>query len=215
MNSAPRPLGPGRPKDLEKRQAVLDAAQELFLTQGFNATSMDAVAQAAGVSKLTVYSHFGDKEGLFRAAIETHCDANLPHVAFEFDAGRDLRGQLLGIARGFRTLIFSAKALELHRVLIAESQPDSDLARAFYAAGPCRTIEEFASFLRAATSAGRLDVADATAAAGQFFAMLKGESHLCRLIGLPSSLDAAGVEAQVAGVVDMFMRAYAPQPARP
>ncbi len=211
MNSIPKPLGPGRPKDLEKRQAVLDAAQELFLTQGFTATSMDSVAQAAGVSKLTVYSHFGDKEGLFRAAIETHCDANLPHVAFEFAADRDLRTQLLGIARGFRTLIFSDKALALHRVLIAEAQPDTDLARAFYASGPCRTIEEFASFLRAATTAGRLDVGDATAAAGQFFAMLKGESHFCRLIGLPSTIDADTIDALVAGVVDMFLRAYAPR----
>ncbi len=211
MNSLPRPLGPGRPKDLEKRQAVLDAAQELFLTQGFTATSMDSIAQAAGVSKLTVYSHFGDKEGLFRAAIETHCDANLPHVAFEFATNRDLRGQLLGIARGFRALIFGDKALALHRVLIAEAQPDSELARAFYAAGPCRTIEEFASFLRAATAAGRLQVDDATAAAGQFFAMLKGESHFCRLIGLPSSLDAGAIDGLVADVVDMFMRAYAPK----
>ncbi|MEO6065773.1 MAG: TetR/AcrR family transcriptional regulator [Lysobacterales bacterium] len=211
MNSLPRPIGPGRPKDLEKRQAVLDAAQELFLTQGFTATSMDAVAQAAGVSKLTVYSHFGDKEGLFRAAIETHCDANLPHVAFEFTPDRDLRAQLLGIARGFRTLIFSDKALALHRVLIAEAQPDSDLARAFYAAGPCRTIEEFASFLGAATKAERLAVDNPTAAAGQFFAMLKGESHFCRLIGLPALLDATAVESQVTGVVDMFMRAYAPE----
>lgn len=211
MNLPPRALGPGRPKDLEKRQAVLDAAQELFLTQGFTATSMDAVAQAAGVSKLTVYSHFGDKEGLFRAAIETHCDANLPHVAFEFAADRDLRVQLLAIARGFRTLIFSAKALALHRVLIAEAQPDSELARAFYAAGPCRTIEEFASFLRAATAARRLDVSDPTAAAGQFFAMLKGESHFCRLIGLPASLGVDGIELQIVDVVDMFTRAYAPR----
>ncbi len=210
MIPMPRPLGPGRPKDLEKRQAVLGAAQELFLAQGYAATSMDAVAQAAGVSKLTVYSHFGDKEGLFRAAIESHCDATLPHVAFEFQPAGDLREQLLGIARAFRALMFSPEAVALHRVLIAEVQPDGELARAFYAAGPCRTIDEFAGFLRGAHAAGRLEITDFSAAASQFFAMLKGETHLCRLIGLPSPHDARAVDAQIAGVVDMFLRAYAP-----
>ena len=60
--------GPGRPKDLEKRAAILQAAKQLFTTQGFDGTSMDAIAGLAGVSKLTVYSHYRDKERLFVAA---------------------------------------------------------------------------------------------------------------------------------------------------
>ena len=65
--------GPGRPKDLEKRASILQAAKRLFTTQGFEGTSMDAIASAAGVSKLTVYSHFQDKERLFAAAVECVC----------------------------------------------------------------------------------------------------------------------------------------------
>ena len=61
------PNAPGRPKDLAKRQSILDAAKILFLSKGFASTSMDAVANLAGVSKLTVYSHFTDKETLFSA----------------------------------------------------------------------------------------------------------------------------------------------------
>ncbi len=209
--SAPSGLGPGRPKDLEKREAILDAARDLFLAQGYAPTSMEAIAAAAGVSKLTVYSHFGDKETLFRTAIEKHCDATLPHVAFDFAEDRDLRAQLLAIARAFRTLMFSPEAVALHRVLIAEAQPDSDLARAFYAAGPCRTIDELAGFLDAVHRAGRMRVDDTHAAASQFFAMLKGETHLCRLIGLPAQAGAPSASAQIDSVVDMFMRAYAPR----
>ena len=67
--SSPRSASPGRPKDLEKRAAILAAAKQLFPEQGFDGTSMDAIATAAGVSKLTVYSHFTDKEGLFVEAI--------------------------------------------------------------------------------------------------------------------------------------------------
>ena len=57
----------GRPKDPAKREAILDAAKALFIAQGFAGTSMDAVATEAGVSKLTVYSHFSDKATLFAA----------------------------------------------------------------------------------------------------------------------------------------------------
>ena len=67
----PRPAGPGRPKDLGKRAAILDAAKRLFLVQGFTGVSMDQIAAEAGVSKLTVYSHFGDKESLFADAEST------------------------------------------------------------------------------------------------------------------------------------------------
>ena len=64
-----RTAGPGRPKDLAKRAAILEAAKQLFLEQGYQGVSMDQIAATAGVSKLTVYSHFGDKETLFAATI--------------------------------------------------------------------------------------------------------------------------------------------------
>ena len=66
----PRGAGPGRPKDLGKRAAILETAKEMFIEQGFNGVSMDGIAAGAGVSKLTVYSHFGDKETLFFEAIQ-------------------------------------------------------------------------------------------------------------------------------------------------
>ena len=80
------PLPPnalGRPKDLAKRQSILDAAKTLFLTKGYANTSMDAVAGLAGVSKLTVYSHFTDKETLFSSAIMSKCTEQLPVLFFE------------------------------------------------------------------------------------------------------------------------------------
>ena len=64
----------GRPKDMAKRQAILEAAKILFLSNGYANTSMDAVALEAGVSKLTVYSHFTDKETLFTAAVVAKCE---------------------------------------------------------------------------------------------------------------------------------------------
>lgn len=56
-------------KSQEKTAAILKGAMQEFLKHGYAATSMDKVAKAAGVSKATVYSHFGDKEGLFNAVM--------------------------------------------------------------------------------------------------------------------------------------------------
>ena len=81
--AAARPASPGRPKDLGKRAAILEAAKQLFSDQGFNGASMDQIAAEAGVSKLTVYSHFGDKEALFTAAVRAKCDEMLPDDLFQ------------------------------------------------------------------------------------------------------------------------------------
>jgi AcrR family transcriptional regulator len=99
--------GPGRPKDLEKRAAILQAAKQLFTTQGFDGTSMDAIAGLAGVSKLTVYSHYRDKERLFVAAVECVCQEQMPSEIFRADLKGPLRKQLLTIARAFFALVTS------------------------------------------------------------------------------------------------------------
>ncbi|MBX9764445.1 MAG: TetR/AcrR family transcriptional regulator, partial [Pseudomonadaceae bacterium] len=72
------PSGPGRPKDLVKRKAILEAAKSLFLSRGYDGSSMDVIAAEAGVSKLTVYSHFTDKETLFAEAVKSKCEEQLP-----------------------------------------------------------------------------------------------------------------------------------------
>ena len=109
--------GPGRPKDLEKRAAILAAAKRLFPLAGFEGTSMDAIAAEAGVSKLTVYSHFTDKETLFVAAIRERCTDQVPDALFDVDTSGPVRGQLVAIAHAFLNLITSPEAISLHRLL--------------------------------------------------------------------------------------------------
>src|SRR3970040_898696 len=111
--------GPGRPQDLGKRAAILDAAKAMFTERGLEGASMDQIAAAAGVSKLTVYSHFGDKEALFGAAVKAHCEQQLPASLFENDAGTPLRTRLLTVARAFYAMINSPEAVAGHRMLCA------------------------------------------------------------------------------------------------
>ena|SRR5579872_3965484 len=62
------PKNKGRPKS--KREEIVKAAVKTFLENGYAATSMNQVAEEAGVIKATIYSHFADKQQLFKAVIE-------------------------------------------------------------------------------------------------------------------------------------------------
>src|ERR1700751_4544390 len=57
-----------------KAESILAAAKRTFLAGGFGAVSMDTIAREAGVSKATVYAHFGSKEELFGAVIGGECE---------------------------------------------------------------------------------------------------------------------------------------------
>jgi TetR/AcrR family transcriptional repressor of mexJK operon len=203
--------GPGRPKDLEKRAAILAAAKRLFPLSGFEGTSMDAIAAEAGVSKLTVYSHFTDKETLFVAAIRARCTDQVPDALFDVDSSGPVRGQLEAIAHAFLNLITSPEAISLHRLLTASSSASPKLAQLFWEAGPLRMRQSFEQFLRHEVEVGQLDIPDITRAATQFFALLKGELHARLLCGCTQSVSVQDLDEHVSATVDFFLRAYTPR----
>ena len=200
---------PGRPKDLEKRAAILEAGKRLFPKQGFDGTSMDAIAAEAGVSKLTVYSHFNDKETLFKSVIEAKCEEQLPPGLFLPDLEGPIRGQLLTIARAFFALITSEESIALHRMMTSQAQP-TKLAQLFWEAGPKKLQAAFEAFLQAEVDGSQLEIPEVCRATSQFFCLLKGELHARMMCGCSEPLCAQAVEDHIAATVDMFLRAYSP-----
>ncbi|MEG3192415.1 TetR/AcrR family transcriptional regulator [Lysobacter sp. D1-1-M9] len=203
-----KPAGPGRPKDLAKRAAILDAAKSMFTQYGFGGASMDQIAAEAGVSKLTVYSHFGDKETLFAAAVRAYCEQQLPSTLFESGPGLPLRERLLAIARAFYAMISKPEAIAGHRILCTPQLADSALPKMFWEAGPQRVQDEFSALLRRRIAIGELDVPDVARASAQFFTLLKGEPHAQMVFGCCGGLAADEVQAHLAASVDLFLRAY-------
>ena len=209
-NDLTAPVGPGRPKDLAKRQAILEAAKQLFLTLGYASTSMDAVATAAGVSKLTVYSHFTDKETLFTAAISATCTAQLPELIFELPDGVPLEQVLLNIGCGFQALISSDQSVQLTRLIMTLGTQDPKLSQIFFEAGPLRVLREMEVLLQRVDQRGLLRIEHPDKAAEHFFCLLKGAPNYRLLLGYAPALDAKAAQAHVEEVVTMFMRAYRP-----
>jgi TetR/AcrR family transcriptional repressor of mexJK operon len=204
------PNGPGRPKDPAKRAAILEAAKTLFLRHGYDGSSMDAIAAEAGVSKLTVYSHFTDKETLFSFAVQSKCQQQVPEMLFELADGAPIEGVLLNIGRSFHQLINSAESIELHRVLITRGAQSAKLSQMFFDAGPQRLLNEMEQLLIKANATGQLKIAKPLNAADQFFSLVKGGCNFRLLIGCATPQTDSEIDSHVRDVVGMFIRAYRP-----
>ena len=204
-----RPGAPGRPKDLGKRAAILESAKRLFVEQGYDGVSMDQIAAAAGVSKLTVYSHFGDKDALFAAAARAYCEQQLPPELFEANPDTPLRERLLQIARAFFAMVSSPEAVAGHRILCTPQMADSPVPGMFWDAGPKRVQGEFAQLLQRRIETGELEIDDVPRAASQFFTLLKGDPHAQLVMGCGENACREAARAHLEASVDMFLRAYA------
>jgi TetR/AcrR family transcriptional regulator, mexJK operon transcriptional repressor len=211
MGSAPvRALrvSPVRTVRAPKHDAILEAARRVFLREGYSA-SMDLVAAEAGVSKQTVYNHFGSKEGLFRAIVD-HVSGELLDVLVEREGARaDPAATLDVIARRFLDMLLAPSHLALHRMLVAEAPRFPDLAREIYLGGPAHAASELAHYLAQATRRGALAVADPALAAEQFFGALCGHLHLRALLIPQDPPGKAEIERAIGHAVAGFLRAHA------
>lgn len=163
-----------------RRALILDAAVALFLADGFAATVIEAVARRSAASKSTVYAYFGDKAGLFTAAVERLHD----RIADSLDGDAPLGA----LATSVVVTLHSDEAVGLHRMVIAESLRFPELARAFYASGPSRSTRLLLTVLR------RADSHAPETQAQMLYTLLLGEPHRRRLLGLddaPTAHDAA------------------------
>jgi TetR/AcrR family transcriptional repressor of mexJK operon len=189
-----------------KHDAILDAARRVFLREGYSA-SMDLVAAEAGVSKQTVYNHFGSKEGLFRAIVG-HVSGELLDVLVERDGTRaDPAATLEAVARRFLNLLLEPSYLALHRMLVAEAPRFPDLAREIYVGGPARAANELALYLADESRQGTLAVTDPALAAEQFFGALCGHFQLRALLSPRDAPREAEIERAIAHAVRGFLRA--------
>jgi TetR/AcrR family transcriptional repressor of mexJK operon len=203
----------GRPKDSAKREEIVLSATELFMENGYELTSMEAVARQAGVSKLTIYSHFADKNELFRAIIQYRCDKIGMPASFAAEVKLEPREAFLNIARHAAANIFRADALRLMRIVQSEALRHPEIVQAYYEAGPKRVKTAFAGLLSEYNRRGLLSVADPMRGAEQFFSLLKGERLQRTLMLMSPSPDTGELEAHIKATVDFFLAAYRPCPA--
>ena len=117
---------------LKKRRQIIEAAIECFLELGYQGTSMNAVAARANVIKQTIYTHFIDKETLFKSVIQS---VTLDYVRSELDspkmANKSARDRLLKIAQTILLRHQDPRYQKFYRTMIGEVERFPELAEAF------------------------------------------------------------------------------------
>jgi AcrR family transcriptional regulator len=158
--------------------AILDAAKALFLEEGYDAVSLDQIAERAGVSRQTVYNRFGGKEPLFRAMIERHWGVFEGPAAFPYPAPAGAppaqpEGVLRQVARALIYFIDKTDQIAFTRLVIAESRRLPWIGEAFYRLGKAAPLAAFAEGLRAMDADGLIDCPHPELAARQFIGLIQ------------------------------------------
>lgn len=158
QTEAKRPAG--RPPDEEKTREILEAGTRQFVTKGFEATSIESVAEEAGVSKVTVYKRFGSKTGLF-ASIAQALVARMEEAVADVPAGAgELRERLTACGLSLMRSVICREIIALDRLLAQESERHPELARALFAAGPQAALARLAEIFAGAQEQSEGDLDD-------------------------------------------------------
>jgi AcrR family transcriptional regulator len=193
----------------QKRRQILDAAARLFLGQGFEATTMDAIAREAGVSKATVYAHAKNKQELFAAIVRGRSSLVYLTVEAADAVALGVAQALLQFARRFMEVIMAPEAQCMYRIVVAEAPRNPELGRIFFEQGPKVVIGRLSAILDAGCAAGELDIDDTVIAAQEFLGLMQGRFHMPCVLGTLGEMSAADREQAADRVVATFMRAYA------
>ena len=197
------PRAPGQ-IDEQKSEDILRAAIDLFALKGPKA-SMAEIARQAGVSKQTLYNRYPSKSDLARALLTLRSMA----ITAPLEDDADAVAALTAVAEALLDRIDRPQSTDHLRALALVSREDGELAAAVYEAGPGRSLDRIADWLKIQNTRGVLAIDDAAEAAEIFVGMVQGHAHL-RLVLNMAPLAGRDIKIHAREVAHRFVRAYAP-----
>ncbi|MBX9593062.1 MAG: TetR/AcrR family transcriptional regulator [Roseomonas sp.] len=193
----------------ERSRLLCEAAEQVFLRDGYAEANLDEVARLAGMSKRTLYQHFASKAALFEACIA----AALAPVHVEHGVEEeDLAAALVGILRTTGVHLLSARQTAIFRLVIVEGSRTPELAEAFHRVIVTKGVSTLQRRIEQEVRRGRLRLAESEAGARLLFGMALGSAHIKLLLGLRSPPDGAEVERLSRLAVEIFLRGAAAEP---
>lgn len=191
-----------------RREAIMQAATQLFVEKGYGATSLNDVVRLSGGSLSTLYNMFGNKAGLFQAIVTHRCQM----MTGLFDHP-DVHSRPVGEAlteHGTRLLsvLVADDTVAAMRTVIAEALQFPELAQVFYEAGPIQGRQRVARYLAEQMRRGVLRTDDPVEAAADFCHLVIRDAQMNAIMGLPYPDTAAAITRQVDHAVEQFLRMY-------
>jgi AcrR family transcriptional regulator len=198
----------GRPANEVLGQTIVGAACELFVELGFQATTMDKVAQRAKISKLSIYRHFENKEALFSAAIAARCRQFAPQALIEGVDG-SAEDQLMAVGSSLLRTLLSPDVSGVEAMIMADKTNRKSLSKLHYEAGPAHVIARIEALLRQLHAKGLLNVPAPLQSARLFAALFKGSDLLLiARFDEARAQDDNDIESYCRSAVAMFLAAH-------
>lgn len=203
----PSPMRPpGRPKHEGKRAAIINAARSLFTGGAYEAITMEQVANAAGVAKMTVYSHFQDKETLFEAVVRATSDRMVAALPALTDQGGDVEEELVAFGCAFLTILLSPEVNNSTHRHIDMLGRNRAVAERIYNAGPGRTRATLAAYLSGRVRP-KLSAEECTDAASDLMSLWLGDLPQQLALGLISPMTQDAIVQRARRCTRFFLRA--------
>lgn len=194
-----------------KRQAMLDAATEVFSERGFVGANLDEVVATAAVSKQTLYKHFSDKASLFREIVD-QIGLQVDGALLELPDPATIESideWIHTLALRFMRQVMDPKVQRVRRLVIAEAPRFPDVADAYWKGGFDRVLGTVSAHFRGLTEAGKLNAPDPELAANHFAGLLLWiPSNQTMFSGRPDVVSDEELQRYAKAGADAFLRAY-------
>ena len=198
----------GRPANEALRQTIVDTAGDLFAELGFQATTLDKVAQRAKISKLSIYRHFENKEALFGAAFAARCHQSIPLVLFE-GVGGSAEDQLMAVGSSLLRTLLRPDVRGVEAMVMADTTNQKALSKLHFEAGPAHIIAQIEALLQQLHAKAVLSVSDPRQSARLFGALIKGSDLLMiARFDEAKAEDDNEIESYCRSAVAMFIAAH-------
>ena len=201
---------PTRAQAAQLDQKLRDAAVATFLEHGYDRATMEMIAEAAGITKRTLYARYADKRAVFLDVIPWALSRSVEHDSTPaIDDGGDVEAALLAIGRGALKRALDPDTVRLHRMAMNESPRFPEFAVSAETLGWSRRQQQVMGLLRRHQAAGDIEVDDIELAAEHFLALVEA---------LPARLADFGVfrsrrqeERHLKHAVNLFLRGILPR----
>jgi TetR/AcrR family transcriptional regulator, mexJK operon transcriptional repressor len=201
---------PSHDEAIKRDERLILIAAKMFMERGFEGTSIDAVAEAAGVGKATLYARYKDKGELFAAVLQRKIDRWLSFNDPDAEAATgSVEDVLLALARRTVTAALTPEAVAINRIVMAQSARFPSLAKLVHEQGWQRSNAAAAALLDRFAKAGQIEVEDSTVAADLFLSLVIGRQTRMAMLGIET--DPEQVDQRVQAAVKLFLNGVRPR----
>ena len=194
-------------KGEQRRVAILNVAEQLFLSKGFSDVTLEMITSKAGGSRRVIYEHFGDKIGLFEAV----CERIFRRVSKELEGIQEMdsgpRETLIRLGENILKVLTSNPTLPMFELVLSESRRFPIIGKMFYEEVPENAYKILAAYLDQQIAQGMLRPVDTAMTARHFFGMIREGVHLKCILQPDYRPNDQEISDVVAGAVDLLLSA--------